>query len=133
MLDDRAPRAHEKYFPAEPSNKLLEDILPTMPHLAKTYPLNIINSLYATANAHIHRVDCRLTVGDISLLKRRTALAHLSDQDIVTAWIANLIERCLGQPLKYITNAASVRQSSNYHNLGTDQIIVSPHGIAICN
>jgi hypothetical protein len=130
-----------KHIFAGPSEADQEQFLPLMPHLTVTYPLAALGEIYAKSNANVTRLDCRLEPRDIDRLRARAeapspnqfvAPDSLSNQDIVTAWIITVLNRCSQEPIRSVTNAASVRHLAMWHILRASypdviSIAESPH------
>lgn len=107
------PTFEKPDFPL-PTPKLVEEYLPYMPHLAKLYPKSELGNLYAQLNENIVRINFRIEMDKLDRLRARV-LKHVQDasltvsiQDCLTAYIANVLNRCLDTPVRFITNAASV-------------------------
>ncbi|KAI0956988.1 hypothetical protein AcW1_005528 [Taiwanofungus camphoratus] len=108
------PTFEKPDFPL-PTPKLVEEYLPYMPHLAKLYPKSELGNLYAQLNENIVRINFRIEMDKLDRLRARV-LKHVQDasltvsiQDCLTAYIANVLNRCLDTPVRFITNAASYR------------------------
>ncbi|OCH95279.1 hypothetical protein OBBRIDRAFT_720887 [Obba rivulosa] len=111
---DSAPIFTKHVFP-DPSAELVHEYLPSMPHLAQTYPHAALGTAYAQMNRTTERIDLHIEGHKLHSLRERV-MGHLkgtgvqlSIQDCLTAYLVTALNRCLGDPIHEITNAASYR------------------------
>jgi hypothetical protein len=106
-----------KYFFTSPSEADMARFLPVMPHLSATYPLSALGAIYGQHNKNTSRIDSRLSPDDIARLRAcaeeqpadlGSEVGRLSAQDVITAWIVTVLDRCSPEPIESLTNAASV-------------------------
>jgi hypothetical protein len=106
----------------EPSDEKIATILPLMPHLSTTYSSAALKTYYALhsvptaavmlrlTNSHIEHLRIKATnIKDISDKQR---LDVLSSQDLVTAWVVALFDRCTDVHIRRLTNVVSVSKFS---------------------
>ncbi|KZT11448.1 uncharacterized protein LAESUDRAFT_642583, partial [Laetiporus sulphureus 93-53] len=90
-----------KYHFLSPPQDVVEQYLPLMSHLSRTYELAALAARYAEMNVNICRVDARINEEKLGHLRDKFVEAaggtvNLSRQDCLSAYIANVLGRCLG-------------------------------------
>ncbi|KAI8998910.1 hypothetical protein BD414DRAFT_476401 [Trametes punicea] len=133
-----APTFTKRQFPA-PTGSLIERYAPLMPHLIETYSAAEVGKRYAQMNANTSWVKFKVSFTQIRILKGRvlekigqTDIAP-SLQDVLTAYIVGVLNRCLDVPITSITNAASYRDIPGAvlsHAVAGNAIYIIPTAIA---
>jgi len=107
----------ERHDFATPSWDMTQRFLPLMPHLAQMQPVSALGALYSEMNKDSTRIQYRVTFVKLRRLRDRVA-AELSStnirpsiQDCLTSYIVTVITRCSGTQIRFITNAASYRNT----------------------
>ncbi|OJT14189.1 hypothetical protein TRAPUB_9300 [Trametes pubescens] len=109
-----APTFSKRSF-HNPTPTLKDQYSLLMPHLTNTCPTSELGQRYASMNEDTSWVSFKICGDRLRRLKEYTMLAMedtsavLSAQDVLTAYIVNVLNRHLGEPITHITNAASYR------------------------
>ncbi|OSD02775.1 hypothetical protein PYCCODRAFT_1435056 [Trametes coccinea BRFM310] len=112
--DIPTPTFDKRAFPA-PTGSLIERYAPLMPHLVETYSVSEVGKRYADLNADTTPVRFKISQEQLNKLKDKVAKALgqidvvPTSQDVLTAYVVSVLNRCTGIPIKMITNAASYR------------------------
>ncbi|KAI0646775.1 hypothetical protein C8Q79DRAFT_585735 [Trametes meyenii] len=94
-----------------PSESLIERYLPLMQHLATTYSYAELGKRYAEKNENAAWVRFKISVEHLRQLRGNIKEAtgrEVSIQDILTAYIVRIFNRCLDTQIAIVTNVASI-------------------------
>ncbi|KAI9056682.1 hypothetical protein FKP32DRAFT_1615814 [Trametes sanguinea] len=86
-----------------------------MPHLVETYSASEVGKRYADLKSNASSVKFKISEEQLSKLKDKVAkaLGHAdivpTSQDVLTAYVVSVLNRCMDVPIKIVTNAASYR------------------------
>ncbi|CDO77851.1 hypothetical protein BN946_scf185032.g3 [Trametes cinnabarina] len=117
LRDLPTPTFDKRTF-SPPTGSLVERYAPLIPHLVETYSVTDVSKRYAEMNAHTSPIRFKITLAQLTKLKDKVSnrldptSVKPTSQDILTAYVVSVLNRCSDVPITTITNAASYRHVS---------------------